>query len=144
MLSGCSIHRALHGSYTHVLAIRTYMYVCVVALLLMVVAIIISEPLSPKNQSLPLFAIICIAVGVCGAVTVVLVCLSCVVIYKRHKMRRQLSKVFVVSECIRHGLIRILYVFLIKRDSKCVFGHVCTYVCNFKSVPTFFFFLFSV
>ena len=60
-----------------------------------------SEPNFSEGETLPLFAIICIAVGVCVVVTMVLLCLSCVIIYKRHKMRRQLSKVFVVS--IIHG-----------------------------------------
>ncbi len=57
-----------------------------------------SEPSNlSEGETLPLFAIICIAVGVCLVITLVLVCLSCVIIYKRQKMRRQLSKVFVVS-----------------------------------------------
>ncbi|XP_064401937.1 uncharacterized protein LOC135347803 [Halichondria panicea] len=58
--------------------------------------IIKNEPSNlSEGETLPLFAIICIAVGVCLVITLVLVCLSCVIIYKRQKMRRQLSKVFV-------------------------------------------------
>lgn len=88
--------------------------------------LLFSELRPLKNQSLPLFAIICIAVGVCGAVTIVLVCLSCVVIYKRHKMRRQLSKVFVVREIgdnYRRSEQKLMYAM-----TQFFIHQICTYV----------------